>query len=261
MKRSEAFNSLRNQDHSASFNELGAWLDQQPKPRKKMNRIYKVAASITITAMVLIACTLPVETEEEIGFMIRGYAEAEIAQLKTALATIPDISASEFSITPVIFEQEESGESSNSNLMEVVMILPEADYDAAVAKKNAISGAYNFGSVEILPIEETVEKRLYEVALGTFEIRLDSSTPDSVIAFKIEQFLHENSSADGYAEVVVNEQGVRVVEITEEPGTLLEIKEAYSGEISPIIKMNVIGAESEERLDSSAFRVIERSNN
>lgn len=218
MNLQEAFNKLKKQKHDSSFDGLGEWLDQNTQKPKTMKNIYKVAASFIFATMILIACTVPVEHEEEIGYMIKGLAATESLNLKANLSQISDIKPSQLSVHQVIYEQEETGEPSASEYAEVIMVLPEANYQAALDKKAALSGAYDFLSLEILPIEETVERTMFESALHKFDIKLKNDVPDSVVARRIDQFIHENSSVDGTSNVYTDENGVRYVELIIENG-------------------------------------------
>lgn len=68
MNESNAFNTYKKHDHSESLKKLGPWLDQQSQKPNDMRQFYKIAASFLIAALVLVACTVPVEQEEEIGY-------------------------------------------------------------------------------------------------------------------------------------------------------------------------------------------------
>ncbi|GAB5410428.1 MAG: hypothetical protein BalsKO_27930 [Balneolaceae bacterium] len=213
MNLQEAFNQLKEHKHNTSFDGLGEWLDQNTQKPKTMKNIYKVAASFILATMILIACTVPVEQEEEIGYMIKGLASINAINLKAKVSVIPELNSPQLSIHDVIYEQEETGEQSASEYSEVIMVLPEANYQAALDKKVALAGAYDFVSMEILPIEETVERTMFETALTKFDLKLKNSIPDSVVARRIDQFIHENSSVDGTSNVYTDENGVRYVEL------------------------------------------------
>ncbi|MFV1884771.1 MAG: hypothetical protein ACMZ7B_09805 [Balneola sp.] len=239
MKQPNAFENLKKHDHSASFDGLGEWLDQNSKQTKPMKNIYKVAASLIITALVLVACTVPLEQEEEIGYMIKGIADTESVNLKSKLAEIPGLKISQLSVHDVIFEQEKTGIQSASKLSELIMVLPEANYDAAVENKSKLMAAFDFQSIEILPIEETVERPLYEVALNKFDIKLRPDISDSEIAERIDEFLHENSSIEGKSNVFTDENGVRYVEIVieEELDGAKELGIKFSGDANANIQL------------------------
>ncbi|MEQ9266371.1 MAG: hypothetical protein RLN81_14170 [Balneolaceae bacterium] len=178
-----------------------------------MKKTYKIAASFILAGFILVACTVPVQQEEEIGYMIKGLAATEVTNLKSKLAEISDIDPSQLSVHQVIYEQEENGSESPSEYTEVIMVLPEANHDAALDKKAILAGVFNFQSLEILPIEETVERTMFETALNKFDLKLRSDIPDSVVARRIDQFIHENSSVEGTSNVFTDENGVRYVEL------------------------------------------------
>ncbi len=213
MKQDKAFENLKKHDHSASFDGLGDWLVQNSKQPNTMKNIYKVAASFIFATLILIACTVPVEQEEEIGYMIKGIADIESVNLKSKLAEIPGLKISQLNVHDIIFEQEESGEESASYFSEVIMVLPEANYDAAVESKSKLMGAFDFQSLDILPIEDMVERPLYEVALNKFDLKIRPDISDSAIALRIDEFLHANSTIEGSSKIHTDENGVRYVEI------------------------------------------------
>lgn len=213
MNLQDAFKNLKNQDHSNSFDDLGEWLNQNTQKPRKMKKTYKIAASFILAGLILVACTVPVQQEEEIGYMIKGLAATEATNLKSKLAEISDIDPSQLSVHQVIYEQEENGSESPSEYTEVIMVLPEANHDAALDKKAILAGVFNFQSLEILPIEETVERTMFETALNKFDLKLRSDIPDSVVARRIDQFIHENSSVEGTSNVFTDENGVRYVEL------------------------------------------------
>ncbi len=211
MKHSKAFENLKKHDHSASFDGLGKWLDQNSKEPNTMRNIHKIAASLLITALVLVACTVPLEHEEEIGYMIKGIANSESVNLKSKLTQIPDLDPSQVSINEIIHEEIGMGKEEVERLQEIVMILPEANYKAAEDKKAALSGMFNFKKLEILPIEETVERTMFESALHKLELRVDNKLSEVKVAERINTFLHENSSAKGDAKVLTDKDGNRFV--------------------------------------------------
>lgn len=213
MNLQEAFNQLKKQQHNTSFDGLGKWLDQNHQKPKTMKKTYKIAASFVLACLIFVACTVPVQQEEEIGYMIKGLAATETVNLKSKLAQISDIDPSQLSVHQVIFEEEETGEESASEYTEVIMVLPDANHEVALDKKALLAGVFNFQSLEILPIEETVERTMFESALSKFDIKLRSDISDSVVAKRIDQFIHENSSVEGTSNVFTDKDGVRYVEL------------------------------------------------
>lgn len=211
MNLPEAFDQFKHQKHDVSFQDLGTWLDQNHQKPKNMKNIYKIAASFIFATMILIACTVPVQQEEEIGYMIKGIASADATNLKSKFADISELDPSQVSVHRVLHE--EIGKEKAQEFTEVVMVLPEANYKVAEAKKAALSGIFDFQSIEILPIEETVERTLVESALHKLEFNVDEKISDTKVAALINRFLHENSNAKAYAFVKVDENGKKYVEL------------------------------------------------
>tara|TARA_R110000868_G_scaffold306734_3_gene568129 strand:+ start:61242 stop:62060 length:819 start_codon:yes stop_codon:yes gene_type:complete len=211
MNLPEAFNQLKKEEHEVSFENLGEWLDQNHKKPKTMKNIYKIAASFVLATMILIACTVPVQQEEEIGYMIKGMASPDAMNLKFKFATIPELDPSQISVHRVLHE--EVGKDNAQEFTEVVMVLPEANYKVAEAKKAALSGVFEFRSIEIFPIEETVKRTLIESALHKLEFKVNDKISDAKVAARINTFLHENSNAKGNAQVKVGADGIKYVEI------------------------------------------------
>lgn len=209
MKQSKAFENLKEHDHSASFDGLGEWLDRNHKKSNTMKNIYKIASSFIFAILILIACTVPVEHEEEIGYMIKGMAAPDAINLKTKLTEIPGLDPAQVSVHQVVHE--EIGKGKAEKLTEVIMVLPEANYQAALDKRNALSGVFEFQSIEILPIEETIERTFFDAALQTMELKVDKSLSDGKVLTRINAFLHENSSTKANARIQIDEQGNRFV--------------------------------------------------
>ena len=82
MNLKEELNQFKKHTHEHSLQELGNWLDQNHKTPRKMRPIYKIAASFAALMLVLVACNMPVQQEEELGYMIVGIVEAEGADLE-----------------------------------------------------------------------------------------------------------------------------------------------------------------------------------
>lgn len=210
MNESDAFKSLKNHDHSTSFDGLGPWLDQQSKRPKPMKNIYKFAASLLITALVLVACTMPVQTEEEIGYMIRGLTEETPEMGKSKLAGLSGIDLAELQFIPVLHEKihEDGSHSEALEMSEVVLILPESNHNAAIQKAEAMQAVISFSQLDILPIEETVERTFFESTLkNTFDVKIDPDLSEAEIAAKINVFLHENSSITETIEIKKDPNG------------------------------------------------------
>jgi len=208
----EAFKSLKNHDHSSSFNGLGTWLDQHSKGPKQMKNFYKIAASLVATAIILVACTVPVQQEEEIGYMIRGLSTESEAVGKGKIANLSGINMAEVQFIPVLHEiiNKESSNSEPQVYTEVVMLMPQANLKAAQDKANALMAAVDFDQIDIMPIQETVERTFFESALQkTFNVKIDPDLSEAQISARINNFLHENSSVVETAVIEEDEKGNR----------------------------------------------------
>lgn len=198
-----------------------------------MKNLSKIAASLVIGTLVMLACTVPVNHEEEIGYMIKGITVESMDAGKAKVAHLSTINKSEVRFAPVIHEVlvKDGKALAPEEVTEVVLVLPEANYDAALFKKQALEGVLSFNSIEILPIEETVERTVFETALNkTFNIKVDNKFTEEEVEVRINNFLHENSSFDGEVEIKVDEIGNRYVEVEIETvklqGSRVEIQSA-----------------------------------
>ncbi|MEP1140006.1 MAG: hypothetical protein ABJH44_07235, partial [Balneola sp.] len=200
---------------------LGEWLGQNTSKPKKMKSLYKIAASLIFATMILIACTVPVQHEEEIGYMIKGYIETEITvDLKSQLADAAAVKLTQLNANTVLHEEEQEIEivdqaenNFTQSMAEIVLILPDADINLANEKKNSMAAKFDFHSIEVLPIEETVERPFYEAALHNLDIKVGKELSEEQVVERINTFLHENSSSNGRAKISLDEQGNRFVEI------------------------------------------------
>jgi len=221
MNLPDAFNQLKNTKHDSSFENLGEWLGQNTSKPKKMKSLYKIAASLTLTALIFIACSIPVQQEEEIGYMIKGYIETEITvDLRTQLADAAAVKLTQLNANTVLHEEEQEIEivdqaenNFTQSMAEIVLILPDADINLANEKKNSMASKFDFHSIEVLPIEETVERPFYEAALHNLDIKVGKELSEEQVVERINTFLHENSSSNGRAKISLDEQGNRFVEI------------------------------------------------
>ncbi|MFY0684230.1 MAG: hypothetical protein JXR20_06745 [Balneola sp.] len=235
MNLPDAFNQLKNTKHNSSFENLGDWLNHNTSKPKKMKSLYKIAASLIFVTMILIACTVPVQHEEEIGYMLKGLAPAMDANYKSNLKTEFEkvgLVPSQVRVSQVLIEHEETGETNGDKLTEVIMVLPKADFAAAEDKKSKLAGIFDFQSLEILPIEETVERTVFESALHTFDLKVREEITEEEISARINKFLHENSDTmQGDAKIKTDQDGNRIVELSLE--TIMEETVDYEVKYEP----------------------------
>ncbi len=218
MNLPEAFDQLKKTKHNSSFENLGEWLENNNAKPRKMKSLYKIAASLIFTTLILIACTVPVQHEEEIGYMIKGFAPGIESKSKSNFGLRFEeagLDLSQVSISQVLIEHEQTGETNGDKLTEVVMVLPKADRGVAEEKKRALASIFNFQSLEILPIEETVERTVFESALHTFDLKVKKEISEEEITIRINRFIHENSERmHGDAKIKTDKEGNRIVEIS-----------------------------------------------
>lgn len=251
MNLPEAFNQLKNKKHDSSFENLGEWVNQNTSKPKKMKTFYKIAASFVLTAFVLIACSIPVQHEEEIGFMIKGISsnpESELIEnMKKAKESFGNQVGMSFSVIHI------DGESSKSS-GEIILLLPHADENEARTKMQKLDALFGFETIDLHPIEENVEEPLYKAALSKINIKFGDSLSDEVIVEQFNKALHENTSLSGNAEFKKDKNGNKVFElvITEEslkesgnllngidPNSIKSIKITKDAEGKKIIEMDV----------------------
>jgi len=265
MNLSDAFNKYKNTKHDSSFENLGDWLANNNSKPKKMNSLYKIAASLIFVTLILIACTVPVQHEEEIGYMIKGIAPNVDTNFKFNYKfkfEEVDLNPSQVSISQLLIEHEEAGETNSEKMTEVVMVLPKADFAEAEDKKSKLSGIFDFQSLEILPIEETVERTVFESALHTFDLKVKEEITEEEITVSINKFLHENSNNKGKANLKTDKEGNRFVEIeiVFEENSPVDPKRSIEGlykELTP--ENNFIHEEmSEEELKALKLREIKK---
>lgn len=271
MNLPEAFDQLKKNKHNTSFENLGDWLDQNTSKPRKMKTLYKIAASLTLTALIFIACSIPVQQEEEIGYMIKGYLETEVTvDLKAQLADAAAVKLTQLNASAVLHEEKEieiANKSTNSfthSMAEVVLILPDANIEVAKDKKNMMASKFDFHSIEVLPIEETVERPLYKAALHTLDIKVGKELTDEQVVERINTFLHENSNSQGKAKISVDENGNRFVEIAVDlSGDNRQVKRKVEGlynELAPNHAQQMRANMTEEELKELKQKEIEKMN-
>lgn len=214
MKLSDSFDALKKHDHSARFDELGPWLDQQSNKPKLMKNLSKIAASFIIGTLVLLACTVPVNHEEEIGYMIKGISVESIESGKAKVSQLSGIDVTEVQFSPVIHEIliEDGIRLDPEQVTEVVLVLPEANLEAAQEKMRMLEANIAFKEINILPIEDTVKRTFFESALHkTFDLDVKEELTEEEIELRINSFVHAHSEITEIIEVEEDETGNRKV--------------------------------------------------
>ena len=251
MNLSEAFNQLKNKKHDSSFENLGEWVNQNTSKPKKMKTFYKIAASFVLTAFVLIACSIPVQQEEEIGFMIKGISSNPESELMENMTKAKGSFGNQVVMSYLVTE--ENGEAP-THKGEVILLLPNADEVEARLKMEQLNSTFNFDTIDLMPIEEEVEKPLYEAALSKININFGAEIPEEVIVERFNKMLQEKSNVSGKASLTKDENGNKVVEIVMEeridgntkdvlnqinPNSIKSIKITKDAEGKKIIEMDV----------------------
>ena len=270
MNQSDSFNALKSHDHSSSFDGLGSWLDQQSKRPKPMKKLSKIAASFIIGTLVLLACTVPVQHEEEIGYMIKGIVTEQPELGKGKIANLSVLVPNEVQFIPIIHEKLDDGSTSEAKeLTEVVVLLPEANLQAAETKLAALESVLTFITIDVLPIEETVERTFFESAMHkTFDVKIDPELTEYEVAAKINVFLHENSSITDEVEIELDEEGNRkaVFRINlnkNGKGATYEVKrdiEQLYNDLTPEVNQIILEDFAEEELIETKKAELEKMN-
>jgi hypothetical protein len=216
MNLPDAFDQIKKTKHDSSFEDLGEWLDQNTSKPKKMKTFYKYAASLIFAAMILIACTVPVQHEEEIGFMIKGISSNNESSLTENLKSAKSIFGKQVVMSFIIIEgfiANKGDGKESSQEAEVVLMLPKADLEEANTKMDRLNSIFNFDQVDLMPIEKEVEVPLYQAALSQVNLNFGKAISEEVLIERFNKVLHENSNVAGNAELTTDEDGNKVVEI------------------------------------------------
>jgi len=214
MNLQDAFDRLKNSKHDSSFENLGKWLDQNHKKPKKMKTFYKIAASFVLTTFVLIACSLPVQHEEEIGFMIKGISSNTEASLIENMENAKSVFGRQVVMNFIVVEGFSTGKVNQPRQeAEIILMLPEADVEEANEKMDKLNDIFNFDKVNLMPVEEEVEIPLYKAALSQVNLNFGKALSEEVIIERFNSFLHENSTVPGKAKLNTDTEGNKYVEI------------------------------------------------
>ena len=123
-----------------------------------MKSIYKIAASFTLIAVIFIACSVPVEQNQEIGYMIKGVSSLNQPDIKSKMMSgnfaSDDIGMSQVNINTQVMERD--GEEPEV-ITEVMMILPEADYELAESKRASLITPREFFNPESFTVRTPVD--------------------------------------------------------------------------------------------------------
>lgn len=180
--------------------------------------------------MILIACTVPVQHEEEIGFMIKGISSNNESSLTENMKSAKSIFGKQVVMSFIIIEgfiANKGDGKESSQEAEVVLMLPKADLEEANTKMDRLNSIFNFDQVDLMPIEKEVEVPLYKAALSQVNLNFGKGISEEVIIERFNKVLHENSNVAGKAELNTDKDGNKVVEIIiEERSSNSEIKGA-----------------------------------
>lgn len=230
MNLPDAFKKIKNTKHDSSFENMGDWLVNNNSKPKKMKSLYKIAASLIFATMILIACTVPVQHEEEIGYMIKGVSSISestlVENMKRAKATFGSQLVMSYMVT------DKNGEAPVHH-GEIVLLLPDADEVEAKLKMEELDNLFSFDTIDLLPIEEKVEKPLYEVALSKININFGPEISEEVILERFNKTLNEKSNISGKASITKDENGNKVVEIIMEEGGINKDMKGALDELDP----------------------------
>lgn len=228
MNLPDAFDQLKNTKHNSSFENLGDWLENNNSKPGKMKSLYKVAASLIFTTLILIACTVPVQHEEEIGFMIKGVSSNTGASMIENMKNAKSVFGRQVVMNYIVIDGFKVGESKvkeSTRKAEIILMLPNADAEEASAKKDQLNSIFSFDQVHVIPIEEEVEVPLYVAALSQVNLNFGKSLSEEVIVERFNKTLQENSNVAGKVELTTDKDGNKVVAIViEDASSNLEIK-------------------------------------
>lgn len=259
MKLENAFNKLRETDHRKSFDGLESWLDQNHKSPRPMKNIYKIAASFIVATLILIACSVPVEYDEEIGYMIKGNTALMSFDKETMKDKLTELGLDPSQVSLSAYMNEKDGQEPETGL-EVVMILPEADMSLAEEQRVKLSNVFDFRSIDILPIEEKVERTAFEAAMKTLEIeRPQTEAHKRKVAASINKFLKEHSSSEGEVEIRLTDNGKETIALIVDPNGngMLELKQQDLEVESPRIKVRDKDGNVVIEMDAAELRHLE----
>ena len=203
MSVSEKFNSFKNQDHSDSLDDLSVWLDQQSKKRYPMKKFYKVVASFLVATLILVACTVPVQHEEEIGFMVKGLIFSDSA---TVSSSLKEIRASNKNLATTIDVYESTTRGT------VLFLFPDIPLNEVEHRFKELGTQYTNFDFEILPIEETIQKPVYKSVLAKFSIHIGNQIPDSILTRGMNNILAK-SKLSNTVTITTDDEGNKQIQI------------------------------------------------
>ena len=213
MDFNKQLNNYKETDYSDSLPDTLAWLGKQDSNGNKDGfSIYKIAASLLILSLGVIACSLPVDQTEELGYTIKGTSimsvSTETKELSAFMNQIRQIrEENPARINYSILDKDTEHARAQ---IEVVMILPEATLEEAKAEEARLSSLADFTSIEILPIEGSVKRPLYAAALDKFEI-VEEEVSTEEVAKGINTWIYRNQAE------ISGLDSIYVVEATDVP--------------------------------------------
>lgn len=162
MNLPDALHRLKNADHSDSFRQLEPWLNQH-SPRKRRSPVFKVAASFITLALIIVACSLPVDHTREAGYMISGKATlaGDMISYEEAL-TKRGIDINEIGMSQMFLQK---GNQPAQRLATIKWILPESSHEEAEEQARYLEEVFDVEYLDVIPITDTVREPLYATLL------------------------------------------------------------------------------------------------
>lgn len=193
-------------DYTSTFDQANDWLGKQGTPSKKVRigSIYKVAASLLILSLGIVACSLPVDQKEELGYTVEAKlkvdSQSESVDWKKSMDLLMAFKSGEENPTHINYnvvgtEEKISLQAVSENpenlqvQFDVLVVLPEAGFDEANRKKEELASILAFDSIKILPIEGEVERPLYQAALNSLEI-VETEVPVETVVEGINSWMY-----------------------------------------------------------------------
>lgn len=232
------FTALKDEEYQDSIQPVQAWIRRAEQQRRipssiqskvttMMNRMHpyrmRVAVASVLLAASFVACSIPVEQEETLGYMISGTVdETSAKQGEFTIAQVLDIEPGQVTYSERVYELA-SGDVERQQHFTVA--LPQATEGQALSGHRKLESMGGFNGISVQPLQEHVKRSVFGAAMqslhlaneGGFEVKYEQA---------IKKYLDAHNLSDVTAGFYTKPNGDRVLLMQQKTqGESLELKE------------------------------------
>lgn len=223
------FSTLKNVDYEDSFTDINNWLVRMNQS-KDINYIkertlkqrthqminyfgtHRVRFAVVIVALVVgfIACTMPIEQEKTIGYLLSGEIDKKNKEAMISINSFTWVDPTKLSVA---IHEHKGNLKTIEEKTKFAIVLPDAEREQAERWKRDLESLDGAKAISLKLIEESVKRPAYEAALGNIfkmEVKVSEGQIENSIKEQLE-FLHMEGIDVKH---VTNLNGDRILELS-----------------------------------------------